>query len=382
MDFPDGMRKIPGKALLLVNSLNGSKQGAFDWNARAHQALIDIGLVQSIADPCLYYQWQNNELTMVALYVDDFRIMSDNHNTMNEIERLLCSQFKMKRAPENLWLGLNIIKKDGCITINAKQKIIDLLDAYGLRDCKTAITPAAPGTKLAPLTAGKPTENFPYREAVGSLLWLARTARPDILYAVSECAKHCHAYGDEHITAVKRVIRYLKHTMDKELTYRRSDSINLTLYVDANFAGEGSEGEHPMRSTTGAVLIIDNVGPIMAISKLQRTVATSTAEAEYSAIGSAVQATLIIINLLKELRLYSQQMLRIFNDNQAAIATYRQKTATSKLRHVLINYHFVRELIEQEKISIEYMETEQMIADMFTKALSRDAFERHSYNLF
>jgi hypothetical protein len=137
-----------------------------------------------------------------------------------------------------------------------------------------------------------------------------------------------------------------------------------------------------MRSTTGAVLIMDDVGPILAISKLQRTVAKSTAEAEYAAIGTATQASLIIINLLKELNLYCQEKLQIFNDNQAAIYTYRNKTAGSQLRHVLINFHFVREMIEQNKIGIDYLETDRMIADMFTKAVSRDVFERHCFYLF
>jgi hypothetical protein len=382
MEFPDGMRKIPGKALLLVNSLNGSKQGAFDWNARAHAALLELGLQQSIIDPCLYFKWTNQDLTMVALYVDDFRIVSDKTEIMLAIESQLCAKFKMKRAPENLWLGLTIIKSAGCITISAKNKITNLINTFGLRDCKTSFTPTAPNTKLSPATSTTTTENFPYREAVGALLWLARTARPDILYAVAECGKHCHAFAAEHITAVKRIMRYLKQTINMDLTYRKSDELKLTLYVDANYAGEGSEGRHPMRSTTGAILFMDNVGPIMAMSKLQRTVATSTSEAEYAAIGSATQASLVIINLLKEMGLYSQQALQVFNDNQVAIQTYRNKTAASKLRHVLVNFHFVRELIEQNRIRLDYLDTHNMVADMFTKALSKDDFERHRFALF
>jgi len=383
MEFPEGMKRIPGKALLLVHSLNGSKQGAYDWNARAHDALIELGLKQSISDPCLYFRWDSKDLTMVALFVDDFRIISDKRETMELVKLQLQAKFKMKDAPESLWLGLQILKSNEGIKINCKTKIANMLETFGLRDCKPMTTPAAPGTKLIPARQGTAAqEKFPYREAVGALLWIARTARPDILYATTECAKFCHAYDDTHISAVKRIFRYLKYSSDRELTFRRADNFNLSLYVDANYAGEGSEGEQPMRSTSGAILMVNDVGPIMAMSKLQPTVARSTAEAEYAAIGVAIQASLIIINLVKEINIYCQESLQVYNDNQAAIFTYRNKTAGSQLRHVLINYHFVKELIEQNKIRLDYLETEHMPADIFTKAVSREVFDRHCFTMF
>jgi hypothetical protein len=309
--------------------------------------------------------------------VDDFRIICDDEADLVEIELSLKSKFKMKTTAGNQWLGLKIDKSAESIYISARAKIEQILDQFGMTNCRPYKTPVAPGTKLAKLT--QPTvHKFPYREAVGALLWLARTARPDIVYAVSELSKHCHAYGEEHITAVKRVMRYLKGTINLGVMYRKSQSLTLELFVDSNFGGEGPTAEKPMRSTTGFVLMAKGVGPIACISKLQATVAKSTAEAEYAAISDSVKQLQAIRAILVEIGIMSDEgPVQVYNDNQSAIYTANNLTLGSNMRHVLINYHHVRELIQQKRVQVSYLETSKMTADMFTKALPREDFEKH-----
>jgi hypothetical protein len=117
---------------------------------------------------------------------------------LREIELQLKGHFKLKTSAENKWLGLKIDKSINGIYISARTKIESLLKDIGMADCKPCTTPAAPGSKLPKLeNTEDAVTSFPYREAVGALLWLARTARPDIGYAVAELTKHCNAYGNE-----------------------------------------------------------------------------------------------------------------------------------------------------------------------------------------
>jgi hypothetical protein len=122
MQFPKGMKKIPGHALLLVHSLNGTKQGAHDWHRRAHEALTNLDFRPSPIEPCLYYKWSHGNLSMVALYVDDFRIVCDKQEDLHLIETSLKARFKMKNTADNQWLGLKIDKSDDSIYISAKAK--------------------------------------------------------------------------------------------------------------------------------------------------------------------------------------------------------------------------------------------------------------------
>jgi hypothetical protein len=222
MDFPKGMKSIPGHALLLTHSLNDTKQGAHDWHRRAHDALTEMDFRASAIEPCLYHKWKHGALCMVALYADDFRIISDVENDVRQIEMQLKGHFKLKTSAHNQ-LGLKIDKSINGIYISARAKIESVLKDIGMADCKPCTTPAAPGSKLPKLeNTEEAVTSFPYREAVGALLWLARTARPDIVYAVAELTKHCNAYGNEHVDAVKRTLRYLKGTINLGAMYLHS----------------------------------------------------------------------------------------------------------------------------------------------------------------
>jgi hypothetical protein len=155
MQFPEGMKKIPGKALLLVNSLNGSTQGAFDWNERASEALLEYGMQQSVIDPCLFFLWSNTNLTIVALYVDDFKVLSDTQQELQQVITHLKGKFKLKTADPKQWLGLKITKEQDKIIVTCEQKIRELLREFGMEDCKPAKTPVAKTATCRRIRTGK-----------------------------------------------------------------------------------------------------------------------------------------------------------------------------------------------------------------------------------
>lgn len=184
---------------------------------------------------------------------------------------------------------------------------------------------------------------------------------------------------ETHVEAGRRLLRYLKATKDMPLILHGCDDnteqVELEVYVDADFAGEPEENEHPMRSLTGMVAFIRGVGPIYAMSSLQDTISRSTAESEYKATATAAQFCAGFRQLLEEIGFKQDAPSVIHNDNNAAIAMTKSKVSGSKLRHIKLSYHYVRELVKNKDVTLTYCPTEMMIADILTKALPRPQFE-------
>jgi hypothetical protein len=255
--------------------------------------------------------------------------------------------------------------------------INDLLEFSGMQDCKPCGTPVAPGTKLVrtpPGVVDEEARSFPYASVVGSLLWLARTSRPDILYATCQLAAHMANPSMAHVQATKRVLRYLKGTKGLPLVLHHRDELVLRAFADADYGGEPEESETPLRSLTGIVAYIVGIGPIFCQSSLQSTVARSTCEAEYVALGSAAQQCLGFRQLLDEIGFTQADPTVIYNDNAAAIYTTRSRIVGSKLRHIKINFHFIRDAVRNNFIDVQYCATEKMVADILTKALPAKRF--------
>ena len=225
MKFPEGMKPIKGKALKLDHSMNGTKQAAFNWHELADKLLINIGFKATVSDPCLYFKYVDNKLTLVGLYVDDFRCSSEDNNELNKIVIHFKENYAIKEQPPDWWLGIKV-EHDiqlGILKISQQQYILKLLEQYKMKDCKSVSTPAEPNSKLLKTPDGKKDYEalkFPYRELVGSLLWIARTCRPDIMYAVNKLGSHCNNPNTSHVIAAKRVLRYLEGTTTLGITFR------------------------------------------------------------------------------------------------------------------------------------------------------------------
>ena len=227
--FPDGMTKIEGK-VLEINSLQGTKQGAYDWHEVAREHLLLTGFTVSKSQPCYFYKWDGECFTQIRLYVDDFRISSDNEENLTKyrdaLDKSKGGAFAVKVLPGDHWLGMAIDhhREAGLMYVSLKSYIANVLEEYGMVDCTPIKTPAEPKVKLM-----KPSEGvvdleavkFPYRSLLGTLLWLARTGRPDITYAVNQLQQFCNSWDSSHVTAAKRILRYLKGSIELKLTFRR-----------------------------------------------------------------------------------------------------------------------------------------------------------------
>lgn len=161
---------------------------------------------------------------------------------------------------------------------------------------------------------------------------------------------------------IVQIFKYLKGTKHYGILFTKNN--NIRTYVDADY---GSDQE-TRRSTTGYVYFLGSA-PTSWYSKLQHCVATSTAESEYYALCECAKHSLWYQNILKELGI-NHRCTKIFVDNQAAIHNAKNKTINIKSKHIDIKYHKIRELINEERIKLEYIKSKDNIADGFTKYLN------------
>ena len=174
---------------------------------------------------------------------------------------------------------------------------------------------------------------------------------------------------EAHLTAVKRIFRYLKGTVNLSLQYQARGGA-LIGYADSDWASD-LDNRH---STTGNVFLMSG-GAVSWISQKQATVALSTAEAENVALGSATQETIWLRRLMTDLRVSQVKPTVIREDNQGAIAMAKNPVGHKRTKHIDIKHHFVREAVDAGTITLEYCETKQMLADILTKPLPKPQFE-------
>ena len=200
-------------------------------------------------------------------------------------------------------------------------------------------------------------------------------SRPDIAYAVAKVSQYSTNPDVAHWTAVKRIFTYLAGTPHRGLLYGKLGEG--TGYTDAD-RGRGDD-----RKSVGGWVFLLNGAAISWNSKKQSTVALSSTEAVYMALTPAVKQSLWLQGLLCDVEAirHSEELQNIKVDNQGAIALARNAEFHARTKHIDIQYHFVREYVENRKIQLHYRPTSDMTADIFTKALPQPSFIKHSIGL-
>jgi hypothetical protein len=211
-----------------------------------------------------------------------------------------------------------------------------------------------------------------YQKAVGSLMYAMLGTRPDIAFAVSAVSRYAARPTQQHRSAVQRIFRYLRKTINYVLVFR-GELAALAGYTDSDWAGDLDT----RRSTSGYLFSVGSA-VISWSSKLQPTVALSTCEAEYIGQSNATKEAIWLRRLLDEIRpedMNESKATIIFCDNQGAIALAKDPRFHSRMKHVEIQHNFVREKVNDGTIQLEYVNTESQVADGLTKALDKGRFQ-------
>ena len=177
-----------------------------------------------------------------------------------------------------------------------------------------------------------------------------------------------------HLIAVKRVLRYIKGTIDHGVLLPRKSKGNTEIevhgYTDSDFSGDQDE----KKSTAGYIFMIEGA-PISWSSKKQSIVALSSCEAEYVAASYAACQAAWIEMLLEELRIMESKKIKLFVDNKSAINLANHPMSHGRSKHIERRYHFLRDQVNKGKLDLEYCKTEVQLADIFTKPLGRARFD-------
>ena len=368
MEQPEGFMIGNGDMVcLLGKSLYGLKQSARIWNIRIHRYLKAIGFTQSQSDHCVYIN--NTTGIILAMWVDDLIIFGKDMSTIDELKQQLRSEFEMKDLGDlKYFLGVHVTRnrQNRQLTIDQTTYIQMLLEKFDMQNCNAVSTPFAIGTKLKQASDGDIlVDQREYQSIVGSLMYAMLCTRPDLAFAISQLSQFNSKPTSGHYAAAKHVLRYLKGTSNLTITYGK-DIMMLELYSDSDYASNEDR-----KSISGYIGMLCG-GAISWQSKKQPTVALSTTEAEYMALVQATKESIWIQRLLRELGRTTEDHKVIYGDNQGSIALANNPQYHARTKHIDIQYHFIRECVENGQIQLEYCPTEDMIADGLTKALTKD----------
>ena len=380
--------------LRLKKSIYGLVQAASKWFHFISGVLESKGFKASENEPCLFY----GRGFMILVYVDDCLFFGPDESKIDEfIQELLDDGMALTKEDGDAFHFLGVEVKDhqnGTLELRQVGLIEKVLKTMGMTNGNRKKTPAS-RTPLGTDANGAPfNENWEYASVIGMLLYLSSNSRPDIQFAVHQCARFTHAPKASHAEAVKRIARYLVETKDKGLIFTPTPHIKLDCYVDADFAGlwgyEDDQDPVCVKSRTGFVFTIADC-PISWTSKLQTEIALSTLEAEYIALSQAMRELIPLRRLFREIGdkmslELTNGLLRstVFEDNNGALALATAPKLTPRTKHIAVKYHFFKSHIagangaddDGTGIYIKKIESENQKADIFTKGLPLEDFER------
>jgi transposase InsO family protein len=365
----------------LLRSLYGLRQSPRIWWLQLDGFLVGLGFLRCLSESCIYVLREHGQLLIIAVYVDDLVIACSCDRLLAWIKSQLSARFRMKDEGVMAWcLGMRISRPvPSIITLDLEQYTLNFLERTGMRSARPARTPSVPGLVLSADDCPQTDEEkahmavFPFRAILGVLLYIALATRPDLSATVSALGRFCSNPGRPHWLAMQRVLRYLAGTFSRGLTFSRharDNPLQLLGLVDADWGGD----VNTRRSTSGFVFYFCN-GPVAWCSRLQRTVALSSAEAEYLSLSDACKECSWLRSLLTELG-FLQEATIILEDNQGAIAMANNPVQRRRTKHIDIRAHYIRQLVESGAVSLQYLPTDRMIADLLTKPAARAIFEK------
>lgn len=354
----------------LKKSLYGLKQASRNWNKKFDDAVRELDFCPLKSDCCIYKSKSRG--IILLLYVDDILILAKNPQDLAWIKSELGRLFQMKDMNVvKHFLGMEIQRdfENQKLEISQSRYVEKILRRFGMYDCKPVGTPLDPNVKWSKINQGE--TDHPYKELLGCLQYLTLTSRPDISTAVSTLSKYQSNATDVHWVGLKRILRYLRGTVDTKLIYeKRPYTHTVKGYADADFANDPDD----RRSVSGYAFEI--FGSLVSWStKRQQTVSLSTSEAELIALCTAVAEGLWLVKCLQELDVVSIPFV-IMEDNIPCISIAEEPRSHQRMKHLDIKYMFIRDHIKEGKLKLQFIRSEDQPADAFTKGLPKETHRR------
>lgn len=385
MEQPEGFNDGSGRVIQLNYSLYGLVQAGHNWNDTLNNWITSLGISRSKSDPCLYTKVQDGKTLLLTIHVDDL-IYCGESSMVKWFKTQIDKRFKATHDGNLSWILGMKVERDrakGELKISQERHINDILEKFALEDSSRSNVPLPAGTVLTkdmcPKTDAEKSamSKTPYKELVGSLMFISTSTRPDISFAVGMLCRYMDNPGPGHWKAAKQVLKYLKNTSTLGLHYTKSSKTpELSAYVDADYAGD----EDARKSTTGYIFYYGNC-PVSWSATLQPVVATSSTYAEYIALASAAQECAFLRAIVNDMGSRATGPTLLREDNQGAIFLSNNPAFHKRSKHIDVRFHYIREQVDNKSIKLEYVNTADNTADILTKQLPVGPFKSHRSKL-
>ncbi|GJY93630.1 ribonuclease H-like domain-containing protein [Tanacetum coccineum] len=314
------------------------------------------------------------DIAYLLLYVDDIVLTASSKTLLQWIIASL-HQFSMTSLGSlNYFLGISVTRDSSGMFLSQHKYASKILERAGMVNCNPSLTPVDTESKLgnAGDLVSSPTL---YRSLTGSLQYLTFT-RLDISYTVQQVCLYMHDPREPHFSALKRILRYVRGTLNYDLQLFSSFTTDLVAYSDTDWAGCPTT----RRSTSGYCVFLGN-NLLSWSSKRQPTLSRSSAEAEYRGVANAVAETCWLRNLLRELHTPLSSVTLVYCDNISVVYLSCNPVQHQRTKHIEIDIHFVRDLVAAGELRVLHVPSRYQYADIFTKGLPSALFEEFRSSL-
>jgi hypothetical protein len=315
----------------------------------------------------------------VLVYVDDLIVVNSSNAATGCLLQQLDADFSIKDLGNlHYFLGIEVHQSASGLILSQQKYITDLLRKTHMADCRPVATLMSSTDKVSrhngtPLSASEATV---FCSTVGALQYLMMT-RPDIGFSVNKVCQFMQQPTDVHWTAVKRILRYLKYTIDDGLCISRSTSCQLSAFSDSDWVGCSDD-----RRSTGGFLVFFGPNLISWSSRKQATISRSSTESEYKALANDTAELVWLQSLLREMEFPTAAHVPIlWCDNLGATYLSANPRFHGRTKHIEVDFHFVRERVVNKALQIRFLSTKDQLADGLTKPLPQGPFKKFRFNL-
>ncbi|XP_020263104.1 uncharacterized protein LOC109839081 [Asparagus officinalis] len=290
--------------------------------------------------------------------------MKRNHKGSNtkmlaEFKAAMSNEFEMTdNRLMSYFLGIEVKQQQEGIFISQKNYMKEILEKFKMNECNHVNTLVAIRMKFSRERDGHFVDSTLFKSLAGSLRYLTIT-RPDITYGVGLVSRYMETSKESNLLASKRILRYIKGTLNLGLFYAYDENAQLVCYSDSDEGGDQDE----RKNTIGYVFYLGSTA-ISWTSKKQGVVTLSSCETEYVAAASTV------------LDHPQEDSIVIFMDNKSAIQLAKNPLHHGRSKHIDTRFYFLKDHIKQKTIELKHCHTTEQVTDIFTKPLSGETFMR------
>ncbi|KAF2304474.1 hypothetical protein GH714_031884 [Hevea brasiliensis] len=246
----------------------------------------------------------------------------------------------------------------------------EVLQRFGMENYNPVSNPIVPGQKLSRDEGGESVDATQFKQNGGSLMYLT-ASRPDLMFVVSFISRFMANPTKLHFAAIKRVLRYLKGTVNYGLFYRRGGESRLVGYTDSDYAGDIDDS----KSTSGYAFLFSG-GAVAWSSRKQPIVTLSTTEAEFIAAAACACQAIWMRRILEEIGHSQEEGTALMCDNTSTIKLSKNPVLHGRSKHIRVRFHFLRDLVKEGIVELQFCGTKEQLADVMTKPLKLEAFQK------